>query len=189
MDLNDFFRNFFCNNFEEAQKNFVESLAGYSLITYLINIKDRHNGNILLDINGNVIHIDFGFVLGISPGSLGFENAPFKLTQEYIDIMDGKDSSMFLYYKSLILRGLIEVRKYVDDFMKIIEIRGKSVKMPCFNGRSKKEILDKFRGRCCLGKSEVECVKIVDDLVEKSINNWRTTQYDNFQQLSNGIRP
>lgn len=189
MDLNDFFRNFFCNNFEEAQKNFVESLAGYSLITYLINIKDRHNGNILLDINGNVIHIDFGFVLGISPGSLGFENAPFKLTQEYIDIMDGKDSSMFLYYKSLILRGLIEVRKYVDDFMKIIEIRGKSVKMPCFNGRSKKEILDKFRERFCLGKSEVECVKIVDDLVEKSINNWRTTQYDNFQQLSNGIRP
>ena len=61
--------------------------------------------------------------------------------------------------------------------------------MPCFNGRSKKEILDKFRERFCLGKSEVECVKIVDDLVEKSINNWRTTQYDNFQQLSNGIRP
>lgn len=79
-NLDIFFRKFFTNNFEEAQKNFAESLAAYSLVTYIINIKDRHNGNILLDMNGNIIHIDFGFILGISPGNLNFENAPFKLT-------------------------------------------------------------------------------------------------------------
>jgi phosphatidylinositol 4-kinase len=79
-NLNNFFRNFFSNNFEEAQKNFTESLAAYSLITYMISIRDRHNGNILLDMNGHIIHIDFGFILGISPGNLNFENAPFKLT-------------------------------------------------------------------------------------------------------------
>ena len=47
----------------------------------MIMIRDRHNGNILLDMNGNIIHIDFGFILGISPGNLSFENAPFKLTE------------------------------------------------------------------------------------------------------------
>ena len=78
--LNIFFRNFFSSNFEEAQKNFTESLAAYSLISYILQIRDRHNGNILLDMNGNIIHIDFGFILGISPGNLRFENAPFKLT-------------------------------------------------------------------------------------------------------------
>lgn len=189
MDLNDFFRNYFCNNFEEAQKNFVESLAGYSLISYIINIKDRHNGNILLDDNGNIIHIDFGFVLGVSPGGIGFENSPFKLTQEYIDIMDGKDSAMFHYFKSIFLRGLIEVRKYVDDFTKIIEIMGNSVEMPCFNGRNKKDVIEKFKEHFHLGKSELECVKLVDDLIEKSAANWRTIQYDNYQKLSNGILP
>lgn len=40
-DLNIFFRKFFNNNFEEAQKNFAESLAAYSLVTYLICIRDR----------------------------------------------------------------------------------------------------------------------------------------------------
>lgn len=93
-DLNKFFRQFFNNNFEEAQKNFAESLAAYSLITYLINIKDRyafsnirHNGNILLDMNGHIIHIDFGFILGISPGNMNFENAPFKLTTVRIELI------------------------------------------------------------------------------------------------------
>jgi phosphatidylinositol kinase/protein kinase (PI-3 family) len=41
-DLNQFFRKFFNNNFEEAQKNFAESLAAYSLVAYLINIRDRY---------------------------------------------------------------------------------------------------------------------------------------------------
>lgn len=44
----------------------------------------RHNGNILIDNNGHVIHIDFGFVLGNSPGGINFETSPFKLPQEYI---------------------------------------------------------------------------------------------------------
>ena len=81
-DLNTFYRKFFHHHFKEAQNNFVESLAGYSLVTYLLNLKDRHNGNIMIDIKGRIIHIDFGFILGISPGNVGFETAPFKMTKE-----------------------------------------------------------------------------------------------------------
>lgn len=81
MDLNQIFREIFADNFEMAQHNFLKSLVGYSLLTYILKIKDRHNGNILLDANGYIIHIDFGFMLSNSPGNWDFESAPFKLTE------------------------------------------------------------------------------------------------------------
>lgn len=78
--LSKFYERTFGDEFEEAQKRFIESLAGYSIVCYLLQIKDRHNGNILIDREGHVIHIDFGFILSMGPGGIKFETAHFKLT-------------------------------------------------------------------------------------------------------------
>ena len=189
-NLNTFYRSFYSNNFEEAQKNFCESLAGYSLITYLLDIKDRHNGNIMIDINGNIIHIDFGFILGISPGNLNFENSPFKLTNEYIEILDGKNSAMFQYFKSLLFKGFIEIKKNYNCFSQIIQIMYKGEpNLPCFIGRKIDDIINNFKSRFHFNKCDLDYYDLVDNLIYYSINNWRTVQYDNFQKLTNNISP
>ena len=76
----------------------------------------------LLDKHGHLIHVDFGFVLSNSPGSVGFEVAPFKLSQEYLDLMGGVDSTSFAYFKSLYLRGFLALRKYAENFELLLKI-------------------------------------------------------------------
>ena len=86
--------------FQKARKNFVESMAAYSLISYFLQIKDRHNGNILLDDKGRITHIDYGFMLSNSPGkNINFESSPFKLTLEFMEVMGPE----FSYFKMLLL--------------------------------------------------------------------------------------
>lgn len=59
--------------------------AGYAVASFLLQSKDRHNGNLLIDGAGRIVHIDFGFILEISPGgNLGFENAGFKMSHEMV---------------------------------------------------------------------------------------------------------
>ena len=73
--------------FKAAQVAFANSLAGYAIVCYLMWIKDRHNGNILIDSIGHLCHIDYGFILGISPGgNLGFETAAFGLQKVVLEI-------------------------------------------------------------------------------------------------------
>ena len=53
---------------------------------------------------------------------MGFEGAPFKLTDEYVELMGGVDSDLFEYFKSLLTAGLIEIRKHIDELIRFITI-------------------------------------------------------------------
>lgn len=171
--------------FVKAQHNFMKSLAGYSIVTYVLQLKDRHNGNILIDEQGHLVHIDFGFILSNSPGSVGFESAPFKLTQEYIDILGGTESQIYNEFRALMIRGLFELRNNCDSLVALIEIMQRESKLPCFSAGA--SVIPQLKQRLKLELTKAEFMKLVDHLIMSSCFNVFTRLYDSFQYYSNGI--
>ncbi|XP_045824098.1 phosphatidylinositol 4-kinase beta 1-like [Trifolium pratense] len=175
-------------NFKLAQRNFVESMAGYSLVCYLLQVKDRHNGNLLLDEEGHIIHIDFGFMLSNSPGGVNFESAPFKLTRELLEVMDsdaeGLPSEFFDYFKVLCIQGFLTCRKHAERIILLVEMLQDSG-FPCFNGGPR--TIQNLRKRFHLSLTEEQCVSLVLSLISSSLDAWRTRQYDYYQKVLNGI--
>uniref|UniRef100_A0A8D8GYE7 Phosphatidylinositol 4-kinase beta n=1 Tax=Culex pipiens TaxID=7175 RepID=A0A8D8GYE7_CULPI len=174
------------DEFKRAQRNFMQSCAAYCLISYLLQVKDRHNGNILLHADGHLIHIDFGFILSISPKNLGFEQSPFKLTPEFVDVMGGPSSELWPEFKHLLLEGLKAARKHMDRIINIVEIMRSSSQLPCFrNGCS--GTVRNLRNRFHMNLTEQELERKVEQLVQDSLNSFSTKLYDSYQYFTNGI--
>ncbi|XP_036411441.1 phosphatidylinositol 4-kinase beta-like isoform X1 [Megalops cyprinoides] len=176
--------NYTTEGFLTAQRNFVQSCAGYSLICYLLQVKDRHNGNILLDSEGHIIHIDFGFILSSSPRNLGFETSAFKLTSESVDVMGGLDGDMFIYYKMLMLQGLIAARKHMEKVVQIVEIMQQGSHLPCFHGSS---TIRNLKERFHMNLTEEQLQVLVEQMVDGSMRSITTKLYDGYQYITNGI--
>ncbi|KAF9884109.1 phosphatidylinositol-4- kinase [Aspergillus nanangensis] len=195
--------------FQEARTNFVKSMAAYSVISYLLQFKDRHNGNIMVDDAGHIIHIDFGFCFDIAPGGVRFERAPFKLTSEMVAVMSGTQNAHphtsgnsggslslpggggshnptntqpYRWFESLVVKAFLASRPYSSKLSHIVSLMLDSG-LPCF----KPETLKNFRDRFVLDKSERDAAEFMRELTRKSYMSVSTKGYDQFQLLTNGI--
>jgi len=175
-------------SFYRARLNFVQSVAAYSVVCYLLQVKDRHNGNILLHADGSVVHIDFGFLLSNSPGkNIGFESAPFKLTREWVEVMGGTRSPWFGYFKLLVVRGLLEARRHQEKLLLSVRATydGVGGQLPCF--RAGEAAIDAMRARFQNHMTTQQFAKFAGNLVHESFDHWRTRTYDAYQKCCLGI--
>jgi phosphatidylinositol 4-kinase len=190
--LDDYFVSRYGNEdsirYQEARSNFVKSMAAYSVISFLLQFKDRHNGNIMIDDAGHIIHIDFGFCFDIAPGGIKFERAPFKLTAEMIAVMSGKNSAnpyqsqAYRWFEELTVKAFLASRQHCEHLCHVVQVMLDSG-LPCF----KPESMKNFRDRFVLDKSEREAADYMRGLIEKSRGSYSTGTYDRFQLITNGI--
>ncbi|KAI9053459.1 hypothetical protein LZ554_002417 [Drepanopeziza brunnea f. sp. 'monogermtubi'] len=169
--------------FQEARSNFVKSMAAYSLISFLLQFKDRHNGNIMIDDAGHILHIDFGFCFDIAPGGVKFERAPFKLTSEMMAVMGGRtDHQAFKWFEELTIKAFLACRPYAEKLSQLVRLMLDSG-LPCF----KPETIQNFKDRFVLEKSEREAADFMKGLIKRSYSSYSTGVYDQFQLMTNGI--
>lgn len=176
------------NGYRTAVDAFVRSLAAYSILSYVLQLKDRHNGNILIDSQGHIIHIDFGFMLSNSPGSVGFEAAPFKLPAEYVAVLGGADSPAFGNFRILCKEAFLALRKSAESIVLLVSMMGEGSKMPCFAAGGVQAAVHSLRARFQLQLSPHDAGALVEnELIPKSLGSYYTRLYDTFQYRTQGI--
>ncbi len=174
--------------FQSARDCFIRSMAAYSVVSYILQVKDRHNGNILVDNEGHLIHIDFGFLFDISPGGdLRFERSPFKLTQEMVDIMGGSvETEQFAWLMELATKCFLVLRENQEEILTMVELM-LGMKFPCF----KSHTIENLRARFKPELNAREATKFFSE--EVILASWSrgsqftTKMYDVFQAFSNKI--
>ncbi|CAA0807594.1 Phosphatidylinositol 4-kinase alpha 1 [Striga hermonthica] len=174
-------------SFEAARENFLISSAGYAVASLLLQPKDRHNGNLLFDNVGRLVHIDFGFILETSPGNnMRFESAHFKLSHEMTQLLDPSGvmkSDTWYQFVRLCVKGYLAARRYMDGIINTVLMMMDSG-LPCF-GRG--DPIGNLRKRFHPEMSDREAANFMIRICNDAYNKWTTAGYDLIQYLQQGI--
>jgi len=98
---------------------YVRSVAGGSVITYLLGVGDRHLDNLMITRRGHFFHIDFGFMFGRDPKPLP---PAFRLTREMVEGMGGMDSAEYRQFCSLACQAFNALRKSAGLVLNLLHL-------------------------------------------------------------------
>ncbi|KAJ7632956.1 hypothetical protein FB45DRAFT_913996 [Roridomyces roridus] len=169
--------------FQQARLNFIQSMAAYSVACYILQIKDRHNGNIMIDGEGHIVHIDFGFLFDIGPGGVKFEPHSFKLNHEMVLLMGGRHSQGYQLFQNLTVKAFLAIRPHAEQLVSTVQLM-LDTGLPSFKGEP---TIKRLRDRFALGLNERQAAEWMMSVIRNAHENVRSTAYDEFQRLQNGI--
>lgn len=155
----------------EKMEAFITSTATSAVITYLLCVGDRHFDNMLLTVDCEVFHVDFGF--------LGREPKPFapalKLCPEIIDVMGGKHSGYYATFLNHCINVFVCLRKNADIFLDAIQLVS-DIGILDVN----EVLMKKVETRFALDKSESAATQLLISAVEEGFENVLPKMMDNF---------
>ncbi|KAL9258130.1 Phosphatidylinositol 3-kinase, root isoform-like protein [Drosera capensis] len=146
-------------------ETFIKSCAGYSVITYILGIGDRHLDNLLLREDGRIFHVDFGFILGRDPKPFP---PPMKLCKEMVEAMGGAESQYYTRFKSYCCEAYNILRKSSNLILNLFHLMAGS-NIPDIASDPEKGILklqEKFR----LDLDDEASIHFFQDLINDSVS-------------------
>jgi phosphatidylinositol 3-kinase len=102
-----------------ALDTFVKSCAASCVVTYILGIGDRHLDNIMMRTNGQLFHIDFGFIFGQDPKPFP---PPFRFTRPMADAMGGEDSPHYAQFKGYCCQAYNWLRKDASLILNLLSL-------------------------------------------------------------------
>jgi len=158
-------------------ERFINSCAFYSVITFLLGIGDRHLDNIMLTKDGEIFHIDYGFILGKDPKPM---NTPqMRITEGMLDAIGGHKSESYIEFKELCYVIYDILRRHVNTFVCMLSLlsnqdTGGSKTNPKI---SKDRLLREIVKRFAPGETYHRAKTLLHTKIDKSTNLTNISKY------------
>jgi len=149
----------------EMMDTYVKSCAGYCVITYILGVGDRHLDNLMLTKEGNLFHIDFGYILGRDPKPFP---PPMKLSKEMVEGMGGTTSEYYQQFRKLCFTAFLHLRRYANLFLNLFSLMvdASVPDIALEPDKTVKKVQDKFR----LDLSDEEAIQYLQALIDESVS-------------------
>ena len=144
------------------------------MLSYILGVGDRHLENILVTSDGRVLHIDFSYVLGADPK---FSKAEMRITPEMLDMLGGKNSLHYQYFKHCISTSYQKIRRYTHFFYTSMRY------LATLPGIHLSDVECHIKNRLLPGELDEEAELNISQIMERSSGSWR----DKFSDISHMV--
>jgi phosphatidylinositol 3-kinase len=151
---------------KEAMDTYIKSCAGYSVITYLLGVGDRHLDNLLISPSGAFFHVDFGYILGRDPKPYAPQ---MKIAPQMIEGMGGPEHPNYLAFKEYCFTAWSTLRKSSNLILNLFALM-KEANIPDIKVEREGSVR-KVEQRMWLGKSDDDAGREFEKLIEESVND------------------
>jgi phosphatidylinositol 3-kinase len=160
---------------------YVKSCAGYSVITYILGVGDRHLDNLLLHQSGSFFHCDYSFILGSDPKKY----LPMRITEDMVCGMGGRESDNYAKFLSLVGAAFLALRR--PENVRIILSMIRLVKASCLPDVSQNQATEQailgVRRRLRLDLSDSQAITFIEGIVDESLSNKLWIAVDAIHQI------
>ncbi|AFZ80837.1 phosphatidylinositol 4-kinase family protein [Theileria equi strain WA] len=158
-------------------RNFVDSLASLSVISYIFGIRDRHYHNILMTRDGFLVHVDFSYIFGADPTPL--VQPPFKLSREFMGLLGGKESSLYKLFTKKFTCIFCILRSHSSEILNLL-YASLSSKLPNLSLRAIVEV--EMRFKLDLKRNSIE--EFAQGIISESADSYSPLILDTWHKIS-----
>lgn len=170
----------------KMRERFIKTCVSSCVLCYVLGVGDRHLENILVTRNGDLLHIDFSYILGEDPKRLSEE---MKITNDMLLMLGGYESRIFKEFKKTCKKAYKKIR--ARPILWYLLLTYLEFSIPAIDNYKYSEDLIKNHviERLLPGGDDVEAsTQIIEILERSSKSTWGQSLTDWSHTIGNGFR-
>jgi len=149
------------------RERFVKSVSAACVLSYVLGVGDRHLENMLVTDDGELVHVDFSYILGDAPTAVSTE---MRITPDILEALGGYESTTFIEFQELCMSVYSMIREKSSFwYCLLVYLSDASPRIGNFGGerfRIQQHVLE----RLCPGETDKEASMQIVEIVKRSSN-------------------